>query len=116
MELPWAIRRRGDMISCRRIEICQLGKWRCCWSRKDISGPRLFERTVSLTRRYRELLDEGVESRPKEPTSRKANQDTRGDRNRDVSSRIQQTVERDANNLKPDTPEGHAASKSQAII
>ena len=81
------------------------------------SGPQLFKRTVALTRRYRALLDEGMERTPEKPGSIKTNDEPpRGDPNKDVSSRIQETVERDAKNLKPDTPEAHAESKSQPLI
>lgn len=81
------------------------------------SGPQLFKRTVALTRRYRELLDEGMDRNPKEPASTKANDDApREDPNNDVSSRIQETIERDAKNLKPDTPKAHAESNSQPLI
>lgn len=81
------------------------------------SGPQLFKRTVALTRRYRGVLDEGMEWRPREPLSTKTNNDTpeRG-LNEDVSSRIRETVERDAKNLKPDTPEADAESKSQPLF
>ena len=81
------------------------------------SGPQLFEKTVALTKRYRALLDEGLEQESKPPVSTKANNDvTQKDSNQDVSTRIQKTVERDAKNLKPDTPEAHAESISQPLI
>lgn len=81
------------------------------------SGPQLFERTVALTKRYRRLLDEGMDQTPKEPASTKAIDDApQQDPNKDVSSRIKETVVRDAKNLKPDTPEAHAESKSQPLI
>ena len=81
------------------------------------SGPQLFEKTVALTKKYRGLLDEGLQQEPKQPVSTKTNDDEpRGDSKEDVSSRIQKTVERDAKNLKPDTPEAHADSKSQPLI
>lgn len=81
------------------------------------SGPQLFKRTVALTRRYRGLLDEGMERRPIQPASTKANEDApQGGLNKDISSRVQETVERDAKNLKPDTPEADAESKSQPLF
>ncbi|CAF9936964.1 Dihydroorotate dehydrogenase (quinone), mitochondrial [Imshaugia aleurites] len=81
------------------------------------SGPRLFERTVALTRRYRELLDEAMEPTPKESPSTKAkDEESRENSNQDVSTRIQKTIERDTKNLKPDTPEANAESKSQPLI
>ena len=81
------------------------------------SGPRLFEKTVALTKRYRVLLDEGLEQEPKQPVStKKDDDDHRGNSNEAISSRIQKTVERDVKNLKPDTPEAHADSTSQSLI
>ena len=80
------------------------------------SGPQLFEKTVALTKRYRALLDEGLEQESKQPVSTKANDEIPKDSNQDVSTRIQMTVERDARNLKPDTPEAHAESSSQPLI
>ena len=81
------------------------------------SGPQLFKRTVALTKRYREWLDEGMERRPKEPAPTKANDDApQKEPKNDISSRIQETVERDAKNLKPDTLESNAESKSQPLI
>ena len=81
------------------------------------SGPQLFEKTVALTKKYRALLDEGLEQESKQPVSTKANNDeTPKDSNQDVSTRIQKTVERDAKNLKPDTPEAYAESTSQPLI
>ena len=81
------------------------------------SGPQLFEKTVALTKKYRGLLDEGLRQEPKQPVSKKTNDDEpRGDSKENISSRIQKTVERDAKNLKPDTPEAHADSKSQPLF
>ena len=81
------------------------------------SGPQLFKRTVSLTRRYREFLDEGMDNMPKESVPVKANAAaTKADANIEISSRIQDTIDRDVKNLKPDTPEAHAGSKSQPLI
>ena len=81
------------------------------------SGPQLFKRTVSLTRRYRELLDEGMDRIPKESAPMKANAAaTNPDLDKEEFSRIQDTIDRDLKNLKPDTPETHAASTSQPLI
>ena len=81
------------------------------------SGPQLFERTVALTRRYRGLLDERMDQSSEELTSRKESDNAqRREPNKDVSSRIQESIERDAKNLKPDTPEAHAESKSQPLL
>ena len=72
---------------------------------------------MALKRRHRELLDERMERRPKEPASTKANDDApRGDPLNDVSSRMQEPIERDTKNLKPDTPEVDAESKSQPLL
>lgn len=38
------------------------------------------------------------------------------DLDKETSSRIQDTIDRDVKNLKPDTPEAHAESKSQPLI
>ena len=81
------------------------------------SGPQLFKRTVSLTRRYRELLDEGMNRVPNESAPMKANAAaTKIAPDKEISSRIQDTIDRDVKNLKPDTPEAHAGSTSQPLI
>ena len=81
------------------------------------SGPQLFEKTVTLTKRYRAMLDEGLEQEPKQPVSTKSDYDKAGgDSKEEVSSRIQKTVERDAKHLKPDTKEAYAESESQPLI
>lgn len=81
------------------------------------SGPQLFTRTVALTKRYRAMLDEGMERKAEKPASTKTNEESPPeDPKTDVSSRIQETVERDAKNLKPNTPEAHAESQSQPLI
>ncbi len=94
--------------------------------RGGYSGPQLFHRTVSLVKNYRRILDypldeqtmdKGLERKPTEPVSTRTNDDQpRGDSNPDLSSRIQQTVTRDAKNLKPDTPQAHASSTSQSLL
>ena len=71
------------------------------------SGPQLFKRTVALTKRYRMLLDEGMDREPG-PES--------GPTEESLSSRIEATAARDAKALKPDTPEAMADSKSQPLI
>lgn len=81
------------------------------------SGPQLFTRTVALTKRYRAMLDEGMERKSKKPASINPNEKSQPeDPNKDPSSHIQETVERDAQNLKPNTPEAHAESQSQPLI
>ena len=80
------------------------------------SGPQLFERTVALTRRYRTLLDEGIGENSETPTQAGEQSKTTDSSREDLSSRIEETIARDAANLKPDTPEAEASSKSQPLI
>ena len=76
------------------------------------SGPQLFERTVALTRRYRTLLDEALEEKSQNvPSSQPQNSSEN-----DLPSRLEETTARDAANLKPNTPEANASSKSQPLI
>lgn len=57
-------------------------------------------------------MDEGIKRRAKQPVSTKVNDNAlRGDPLEVVSSSIQQTIERDTKNFKPDTPEADAESK-----
>jgi len=80
------------------------------------SGPQLFEKTVALTKRYRMILDEGMEQKPEtkpDATESATSQNPPAD---DLPSRIQETTARDAANLKPDTPEAEASSKAQPLI
>ena len=88
------------------------------------SGPQMFERTRELTRRYRILLDEGLDRRAEsegksEPPTKP--QDSKQDSSQsppdeNLSSRIEASIARDAQNLKPETAEAHAESKSQPLI
>ena len=88
------------------------------------SGPQMFERTRELTRRYRNLLDEGldrrVESEPQsEPStnSQSSKQDfSQGPPDENLSSKIEASIARDTQHLKPDTAEAEAESKSQPLI
>ena len=80
------------------------------------SGPQLFEKTVALTKRYRWLLDERFDQEEELFSKQSKDSQQTGDANQDVSSRIQTTIERDAQNLKPDTPEAWAESTSQPLI
>jgi dihydroorotate dehydrogenase len=84
------------------------------------SGPQLFERTVELTKRYRTLLDEGMQAKPgSPPPPSKAPSlaiSTQASPDEDLSARIEATTARDEKNLKPDTPGAEAESKSQPLI
>ena len=88
------------------------------------SGPQMFERTRELTRRYRMVLDEGLDRRVEsdggsEPTTnpKGSKQDSsQGKPDENLSSRIEASIARDAQNLKPDTAEAEAESKSQPLI
>lgn len=75
------------------------------------SGPQLFERTVALTRRYRAMLDEG----PQEEESTSSTLE-KAPPSENLESRIEATTARDAANLKPQTTEAEASSKSQPLI
>lgn len=80
------------------------------------SGPQLFKRTVALTRRYRMILDEGMEQNAgptSTPTTPSTSLNVSDD---DLPSRIEGTTARDVANLKPDTPEANASSKAQPLI
>lgn len=68
------------------------------------SGPQLFERTVKLVRRYRQVLDEEMsdENSTSQPSESKGN-------SADVTPQIDQTVERDEANLKPATSDKQGA-------
>ena len=88
------------------------------------SGPQMFERTRELTRRYRVLLDEGLdrkiesEGKTEPPTnsqgSKRDSSEAKPDEN--LPSRIEASIARDAQHLKPDTAEAEAESKSQPLI
>ena len=88
------------------------------------SGPQMFERTKELTRRYRILLDEGLDRRaesksgsepPTNPQSVKQDS-SQGPPDENLPSRIEASIARDAQNLKPDTASASASSKSQPLI
>ena len=88
------------------------------------SGPQMFERTRELTRRYRILLDEGLDRKagsagkselPTKPQGPK--QDSpQGPPDENLSSKIEASIARDTQHLKPDTAEAEASSKSQPLI
>ncbi|KAM0718408.1 hypothetical protein Q7P37_005478 [Cladosporium fusiforme] len=69
------------------------------------SGPQMFERTVNLVKRYRAALDHG----PPEDTSSQNEQKTPS------ISPAEASAQRDAQNLKPLTPEAEAESKQPLI-
>ena len=98
------------------------------------SGPQLFERTVSLVKRYRQWLDEGRPRQSKQHPAPSANlsspplsenvtspkhavehsqQDNSED---DLAQRIEATVQRDSAHLKEPTTSTEAESKSQPLI
>ena len=80
------------------------------------SGPQLFERTVALTRRYRMLLDEGMEKVTDRGPASHEQPDASTTPPKKLNPRIEETTARDAANLKPDTPEAEASSKDQPLI
>ena len=88
------------------------------------SGPQMFERTRELTRRYRILLDEGLHRRVEseggsDPTTNPQGstpETSHGNPDENLSPRIEASIARDAQNLKPDTTEAEAESKSQPLI
>ena len=80
------------------------------------SGPQLFEKTLALTRRYRTLLDEGMDRRLEEESSSDEQIGARDPSGDDILLQIKETTARDAENLKPDTPEARKNSKSQPLI
>ena len=80
------------------------------------SGPQLFERTVALTKRYRMLLDEGVERTSESKPSATDMATPLNSPDDDMPSSIEETTARDAVNLKPNNPEAEASSKAQALI
>ena len=81
------------------------------------SGPQLFERTVSLVKKYRTALDLGPpqpkpNEKPEIPSSVKEKQP---DNNDLTADRIDQSIERDAARLKPLT-EGADAESKQPLL
>ncbi|MCJ1416432.1 Dihydroorotate dehydrogenase (quinone), mitochondrial [Xylographa parallela] len=95
------------------------------------SGPQLFERTVSLVKRYRRLLDDGLDAKSAKPsevpnsatsTEPKQNKAPSGQTSTAPTSgastadKIEATVQRDRANLKPATSEAEVESKSQPLL
>ncbi|KAF2156752.1 FMN-linked oxidoreductase [Myriangium duriaei CBS 260.36] len=94
------------------------------------SGPQLFERTVSLVKKYRSILDQGPpqpkpDEKPEVPTSATqkekpevpsvASGSERSGDNDLTSHRIDQSIQRDAARLKPLTEEADAESKQPLL-
>ncbi|MCJ1400893.1 Dihydroorotate dehydrogenase (quinone), mitochondrial [Xylographa trunciseda] len=94
------------------------------------SGPQLFDRTVSLVRKYRRKLDDGMQSdslkvmesssefpKPKLAVEKSSSDNpTRSRKEGTVEDKIEATVQRDLANLKDSSPEMEAKSKSQPLI
>ncbi|KAL8661422.1 MAG: hypothetical protein Q9202_005604 [Teloschistes flavicans] len=100
------------------------------------SGPQTFGRTVALVKRYRKILDDRSYSMPRNhdnpslssaQSAEKAETPTFSTIGTAVQApevtqppttnkEIEETVERDAQHLKPDTPEADAESKNQSLF
>ncbi|MCJ1393352.1 Dihydroorotate dehydrogenase (quinone), mitochondrial [Xylographa bjoerkii] len=95
------------------------------------SGPKLFERTVTLVKKYRRLLDEGLElNSAKSSGVPKSSKDPRPNPSKSptkqmspvpapgasTADKIETTVKRDLANLKDATLETEADSKSQPLL
>ncbi|PNS17927.1 Dihydroorotate dehydrogenase (quinone), mitochondrial [Sphaceloma murrayae] len=81
------------------------------------SGPQLFERTVSLVRKYRQTLDQGPPppketQPPKETTTPSAENAPTQD---PLAEKVEEGIERDTARLKPLTPEAEAESKQPLL-
>ncbi|KAF4548827.1 Dihydroorotate dehydrogenase-like protein 2 [Elsinoe fawcettii] len=91
------------------------------------SGPQLFERTVSLVKKYRTTLDQGPPlpkettqpealSKPSTKEPVKAEAPSKSSFQEEITSeRIEESVARDAARLKPETPEAEADSKQPLL-
>ncbi|KAL8872319.1 MAG: hypothetical protein Q9174_002034, partial [Haloplaca sp. 1 TL-2023] len=99
------------------------------------SGPQTFERTVALVKRYRKILDEGFYGRNgMEPSPLPESKPSSGSETPTFSTigtpvqapevthppttmdEIEETVTRDKENLKPQTPEAETNSQSQPLF
>lgn len=93
------------------------------------SGPQLFERTVALVKKYKQALDQGP---PKPPPAKTTDKPTTSPKKTEAKStaststtssetpaltpeRIDASVKRDEQRLKPLTPEAEAASQQPLI-
>lgn len=80
------------------------------------SGPQLFERTVALVRRYREILDRSSPAQSRSNAGSDSSPTPQPSQNSYVAEKIHATEERDRGNLKPATPEGDSEPTSQPLI
>lgn len=93
------------------------------------SGPQLFDRTVALVRRYRKSLDEGAEPKsipPPVSATEAPKTKERPESGRDsisqeepghvVADRIEATIKRDSENLKPPSQDAATESQTQPLI
>lgn len=93
------------------------------------SGPQLFNRTVSLVKKYRSALDQGppeppapkpIEDAPSAksspPSSTPASEHAGSDESdSNFAKKVSESVERDLERLKPQTPEAEAESKQPLL-
>ena len=83
------------------------------------SGPQLFEKTVSMVKRYRRALDDGMyrhESHSVSPSSETRSENNSDDTGRNsAKEKINATIQRDQARLKPLTGE-EQTSKNQPLI
>ena len=85
------------------------------------SGPQMFERTLSLVKKYRSKLDQGppedVAAKQPTATSKKATPSPSPSNaaTNQPSSSAEASVQRDVQHLKPLTPEAESASKQPLI-
>lgn len=81
------------------------------------SGPQLFERTVSLVKKYRQCLDtmSHETSAPKQEDAAPSPSTSEG--TPDITpGRVQASIERDEKHLKPLTPESKQDSQEQPLV
>lgn len=88
------------------------------------SGPQLFERTVSLVKKYRTALDKGppIPKETQQPGGLIQQQEQAQQKEQEkpetqdiTQGRVDESVERDAERLKPLTPEAEAESKQPLL-
>ena len=92
------------------------------------SGPQLFDRTLSLVRKYRRKLDQGPDNSSSPPFPGKTTPEPQPQSTSppdppapqkldlDTSVKIDATIVRDIAHIKPQTPEAETASKVQPLI
>lgn len=76
------------------------------------SGPQMFERTLNLVKRYRAALDQGP---PEDTSSQKPVQKGPVKSPKESTNPAEASAQRDAQHLKPMTPEAEAESKQPLI-